>query len=191
MQIQKIATETLRANPRNARTHPKQQIAQLVENIRLYGFIVPILADEDREVLAGHARLLAAKHLGLLEVPVIFVRGLSEAKKRALMLADNKIAENAGWNYEILAIELPELSGLLINEGLDITLTGFTAPEISQVVMSPEREQPDRSDAIDPAWISSAPVSRPGDLWRLSDHRLLCGDPCNPDHLARATVGSQ
>ena len=109
MQIQQIAIDALKPNPRNARTHPKQQIVQLVANIRLLGFLVPILADENGAVLAGHARLLAAKQAGLSVVPVIFVRGLSEAKKRALMLADNKIAENAGWNSEILAIELQAL----------------------------------------------------------------------------------
>ena len=191
MQIQQIAIDALRPNPRNARTHPKQQIVQLVANIRLLGFLVPILADENGAVLAGHARLLAAKQAGLSVVPVIFVRGLSEAKKRALMLADNKIAENAGWNSEILAIELPELSGLLVDEGLDITLTGFSVPELSRVVTGLEEDLPDRSDAIDPAWLSAAPVSQPGDLWRLADHRLLCGDACNPDHLARLMAGAQ
>ena len=191
MQIQQIAIDALRPNPRNARTHPKQQIVQLVANIRLLGFLVPILADENGAVLAGHARLLAAKQAGLSVVPVIFVRGLSEAKKRALMLADNKIAENAGWNSEILAIELPELSGLLVDEGLDITLTGFSVPELSRVVTGLEEDLPDQSDAIDPAWLSAAPVSRPGDLWRLAHHRLLCGDACNPDHLARLMAGAQ
>ena len=191
MHIQQIAIDALKPNPRNARTHSKKQIAQLVANIRLLGFLVPILADENRMVLAGHARLLAGKQLGLSELPVVFVHGLSDAKKRALMLADNKIAESAGWNSEILAIELPELSGLLINEGLDIALTGFIAPEISQIATGPERELPDRSDAINPAWISTVPVSQPGDLWRLDDHRLLCGAPCNTSHLARLMDGAR
>ena len=104
--------ESLRPDPRNARTHPKRQIEQIVGSIRAFGFTNPILADPDGSLIAGHGRLRAAKELGLAEVPVIELAGLSEAQKKALRLADNKIALNAGWDLEILKLELaPVLAG--------------------------------------------------------------------------------
>src|ERR1700675_3494814 len=106
--IQLVSPDELKANPRNARTHSKKQIRQIADSIVAYGFTVPLLIDENAMIIAGHGRLAAAKLLGLSKVPVIVLKGLSEAKKRALLLADNKIAENAGWDRERLAIELPE-----------------------------------------------------------------------------------
>src|SRR4249920_3858835 len=133
-QIKWVSPDALKPNPRNARTHSKKQIRQIADSIVAYGFVVPLLADESLMTLAGHGRLGAAKLLGLNEVPVIVLEGLSEAKKRALLLADNKIAENAGWDRERLAIELPELAELLIDEDLDISLTGFEPVEIDQIL---------------------------------------------------------
>jgi ParB/RepB/Spo0J family partition protein len=117
--------DALKPNVRNARTHSKKQIRQIADSITTFGFVVPILIDEGRHVIAGHGRLAAAQLLGLTQVPVIEVQGLSEAKRRALALTDNKITENAGWDRELLAIELPELTELLIVEGIDISITGF------------------------------------------------------------------
>ena len=115
-EIELVSVDALKPNPRNARTHSKKQIRHIANNIDVYGFTVPVLIDENWMLLAGHGRLEAAKLLGLKRIPAIRLHGLSEAKKRALLLADNKIAENAGWDRERLAIELPELTELLIEE---------------------------------------------------------------------------
>jgi DNA modification methylase len=174
--IQLISPEALKSNPRNARTHSRKQIRQIADSIINYGFTVPVLIDESSMLLAGHGRLEAAKLLGLKEILAITLDGLSKAKKRALLLADNKIAENAGWNRERLAIELPELSELLIEESLEISITGFEPVEIDQLVSDFEENASDPADVVEPDWVSVAPVSQPGDLWQLGKHRLLCGD---------------
>jgi hypothetical protein len=114
--------------------------------------------------------------LRLTEVPVVEVAGLSPSKKRALALADNKIAENAGWDRETLAVELSELAELLIEEDLDISITGFAAVEIDQLATDFEEDSSDPADSADPKWLVSAPVSKKGDLWQLGKHRILCGD---------------
>ena len=183
--IEWVSPDELKPNPRNARTHSKKQIRQIADSIVAYGFTVPLLIDENAMIIAGHGRLTAAKLLGLSKVPVIVLKGLSEAKKRALLLADNKIAENAGWDRERLAIELPELAELLIDEELDISITGFEPVEIDQIVSDFEEDSADPADAIDGAWGSHQVVSRPKDLWQLGNHRLLCGDARNGDHLDR------
>jgi ParB-like chromosome segregation protein Spo0J len=128
--IEWIAVDALKPNARNARTHSQKQIRQIADSITAFGFLVPILVDEGRVVIAGHGRYAAAKLLGLKQVPAIEVRDLSEAKRRALALADNKIAENGGWDRELLSAELPELAELLVVEGLDISITGFAPVEI-------------------------------------------------------------
>ena len=184
-EIKRVAPDALKPNPRNARTHSKKQIRQIADSIVAYGFTVPLLADESLVTLAGHGRLGAAKLLGLSEVPVIVLEGLSEAKKRALLLADNKIGENAGWDRERLAMELPELTELLIDEDLDISITGFEPVEIDQILSDFEEDSADPADTMDSAWQSAQVVSKPGDLWQLGNHHLLCGDARNGDHLDR------
>jgi DNA modification methylase len=184
-EIKRISPDALKPNPRNARTHSKKQIRQIADSIVAYGFTVPLLADESLMTLAGHGRLEAAKLVGLSEVPVIVLEGLSEAKKRALVLADNKIAENAGWDRELLAIELPELAELLIDEDLDISITGFEPVEIDQILSDFEEDSADPADAMDSAWQTAQVVSKPGDLWQLGNHHLLCGDARNGGHLDR------
>ena len=179
-----IPINTLKPNPRNARRHPKKQIRQIGASITTFGFVVPIVISEDGTIIAGHGRYAAALVLGLKTVPTIEVRGLSEAKLRALALADNKIAENAGWDRERLALELPELTDLLVREGLDISITGFAPVEIDQIVTDFEQDTRDPDDIVDPDWIDAAPVSRPGDLWQLGSHRLLCADARKPNALA-------
>ena len=147
--IQLVSPNALKPNPRNARTHSKKQIRQIADSISAYGFTMPLLIDETAMILAGHGRLEAAKLLGLSKVPAIVLEGLSEAKKRALLLADNKIAENAGWDRERLAIELPELTELLIDEDLDISITGFEPVEIDQLASDFEEKTSDPADAVD------------------------------------------
>jgi DNA modification methylase len=183
--LQYIPVNTLTPNERNARTHSSKQIRQIAQSIKTFGFLVPLVIDENRMILAGHGRYAAAKSLGITDVPVVQVRDLSAAKKRALALADNKIAENAGWDREILAIELPELAELLVPEDLDISITGFAPVEIDQLVSDFEQDPSDPADHIEPEWLSRAPVSQVGDLWRLDKHLLLCGDARDPDTLDR------
>src|SRR5207302_9168867 len=176
-----IAIDKLTPNERNARTHSRKQIRQIADSISTFGFVVPILIDEDGVIIAGHGRHAAAKLLDLKEVPTIKVTGLSQAKRRALALADNRIAGNAGWDRERLAIELPELAEILAVEGLDLSITGFSAVEIDQLALDFGQDASDPDDALDPEWITAAPVSKPGDLWELGKHRLLCGDARNAD----------
>jgi hypothetical protein len=183
--MQWIAINALKPNPRNARTHSNKQIHQIADSIAAFGFLVPILIDESCVVIAGHGRHAAAQLLGLKQVPVIEVQGLSDAKRRALALADNKIAENAGWDRKLLAAELPELSEILVEDGLDISLTGFAPVEIDQLTTDFEEDACDPADTVDGSWATAAPVSEPGDLWELGNHRILCGDARNKNELAR------
>ena len=184
-EIELVSVDALKPNPRNARTHSKKQIEQIAKSIDAFGFTVPVIIDETSTLLAGHGRFKAAKLRGLKKIPAIRLHGLSEAKKRALLLADNKIAENAGWDRERLAIELPELTELLIEESLDISITGFEPVEIDQLVIDFEENTADPADDIQTDWLSLAPVSRPGDLWQLGPHRLLCGDARQAANLDR------
>jgi ParB-like nuclease domain len=160
--IEWIAVDALAPNACNARTHSRKQIRQIADSIAAFGFLVPILVDEDRVVIAGHGRYAAAKLLGLKQVPAIEVQGLSEAKRRALAIADNKIAENAGWDRELLAAELPELAELLVVEGLDISITGFAPVEIDQLTVDFEDDPSDPADTVDPAWAPAAPATSRG-----------------------------
>jgi DNA modification methylase len=180
-----IAVDAVTPNARNARTHSKKQIRQIADSITAFGFLVPLLIDEGGVVIAGHGRYAAAKLLGLKQVPVIEVKGLSEAKRRALALADNKIAENAGWDRELLAAELPELAEILIDDSLDISITGFAPVEIDQLTTDFEDDASDPADAVDPAWTTATAVTKPGDLWQLGKHRILCGDARDPDATIR------
>jgi len=163
------ATGTLTPDLRNARTHPKRQIEQIVASIRAFGFTNPILADAQGKLIAGHGRLRAAKEMGLEEVPVITLAGLDEAQKKALRLADNKIALNAGWDTEILKLELAELS--LPEFEIDLGLTGFSPGEIDVVLT----DAPDPDDEVIPA-VTAKPQVQIGDIWQLGEHRIGCGD---------------
>lgn len=160
---------SLTPDPRNARTHSKRQIEQIVQSIAAFGFTNPVLADETGNLIAGHGRLRAAKELGLAEVPVIELAGLTEAQKKALRLADNKIALNAGWDLEILKLELADLS--LPEIDIDLSLTGFSAGEIDVVL----GDAPDPDDEVIPA-VPEVTRVRPGDIWQLGEHRVACGD---------------
>ena len=129
-EVKFCSIRSLRPNKRNARTHPKKQINQIINSIRRFGWTYPILADENGVILAGHGRYLAAQELGLSKVPVLALADLSEAEKRALALADNKIALNAGWDRKLVAQELGELADLLPECNLDLEITGFEPGEI-------------------------------------------------------------
>ena len=163
---------------RNARTHSDAQVAQIAASIREFGFTNPILVDGERGVIAGHGRLLAARKLGLAKVPTIELSHLSPAQRRAYVLADNKLALIAGWDEDLLRIELTDLQ----LEGFDLGLTGFDADEIGRLLI-------DATDGLtDPDQVPEVPaepVSRPGDLWVLGRHRLACGDATDPATMAR------
>lgn len=168
-------------DPRNARSHPRRQIEQIVASIRSFGFTNPVLAEPSGKIIAGHGRLLAAKQLGLAEVPVIEIAGLSDAQVRALRLADNKIALNAGWDIEILKLELADLS--LPEFDMDLSLTGFSSGEID-VILS---DSADPADEVIPE-PPTTPITRAGDIWQLGQHRIGCGDGRDLEFL-RAVVG--
>ena len=144
---------------------------------------------KNNTILLGHGRLAAATDLGLSEVPVIVLGGLSEAKKRALLLADNKITANAGWDRKRLSIELPELAELLIEEGLDISITGFQPVEIDQIAIDFEEDTSDPADTVESEWLTASVVSKPGDIWELGEHRLSCGDARNAGDIDRLMSG--
>ena len=171
-------TGSLQPDPRNARTHPKRQLDQLRASILQFGFTNPVLVDEDGVLIAGHGRLRAAKDLGLSEVPCITIANLCEAEKKALRLADNKIALNAGWDLEILRLELADIADLDVS--FDLTLTGFASGEVDVVL----RAANDPDDDGIPA-VPTNPRTKAGDIWLLGDHRIGCGDGRDSDFLQR------
>jgi DNA modification methylase len=178
-----VRTTKLRPRSRNPRTHSKKQIGQIANSILRFGWTYPILVDEDFEIIAGFARWKAAHALKLGQVPVLVMAGLSDAKKRALALADNKIPANAGWDRALLAAELGELAELLPQGDLSLEITGFEAAEIDALMgylVDPEQDPADYVPDV-----SVAPVSRNGYLWLLGTHRLLCGDARVDDHFVR------
>src|SRR3974377_2216227 len=167
----------IKPNLRNAKTHSAKQIRQIANSIVAFGFTNPLLISEDDELIAGNGRYEAAKLLGLTEVPVIVLTGLSQAKQRALAIADNKIAQNSRWDRERLAIEIPELADSLPAEGLDISIIGFETVEIDHIVQTDFEEHPAApQDRIDSEWCKSLAVSKRGDLWQLGNNHILCGD---------------
>ena len=166
---------------RNSRTHSDEQISQIAASIKEWGWTTPVLVDEDGGIIAGHGRTLAAQKLKMTEVPVMVARGWSDAKKRAYVLADNKLALNAGWDNEMLALELAEIGEL----GFDLDLTGFTADEIA--ALTPEKIQPGLTDEDAVPDVPEQPVTVLGDVWILGKHRLMCGDSTSIDAIEKLT----
>ncbi|MDC8755641.1 site-specific DNA-methyltransferase [Erythrobacter sp. sf7] len=164
----------LRPYARNARTHSRKQIAQIARSIERFGFTNPVLVSDEGEIIAGHGRVEAAMTLGIKSVPTLALSHLSETERRAYVLADNKLALNAGWDKEVLAIELQALVDL----EFDTELTGFSLAEVDFVLDEAGESDPQGSDKAEDAvpTVSDTPVSRHGDLWILGNHRLLCGD---------------
>jgi DNA modification methylase len=169
---------------RNARTHSEAQVVQLAASIREFGFTNPILVDGERGIIAGHGRLLAARKLGLTEVPTIELSHLTPAQRRAYVLADNRLALSAGWDEDLLRIELGDLQA----EGFDLALTGFDADEIGKLLIEATDGLADPDQVPD---VPAVPVSRLSDLWLLGRHRLLCGDATDPATVARLLAGVQ
>ena len=170
---------------RNARTHSDEQVAQIAASIKEWGWTTPVLVDEQGGIIAGHGRTLAAQKLGMAEVPVMVAKGWSEAKKRAYVLADNKLALNAGWDNEMLALELGEIGEL----GFDLELTGFTAEEIA--ALTPEVIEPGLTDEDAVPEVPEQPVTVLGDVWLLGKHRLMCGDSTSVDAVELLLNGEE
>jgi DNA modification methylase len=175
--IQQVSVQSLKPYPRNARHHSKVQIKQIAASIERFGFNNPILIADDGEIVAGHGRLAAAKLLGLKTVPTLRLSHLNEAERRAYVIADNKLALNAGWDREMLAIELQGLVDL----DFKIELTGFSLAEVDIVLDEARESAPDGADAsvedtIPPYRQDTPAVSKVGDLWLLGRHKLICGD---------------
>jgi DNA modification methylase len=185
--IQYVSPDRLRPYPGNARTHSRKQLKLIADSITRFGFTNPILVTGDFEVVAGHGRLQAAKSLGLAQVPVVALSSLSAADEKALVIADNRIAELAGWDRDILAIEYQGLHDLQFD---DIEVTGFSLGEIDTILDEASEKQPVEPGPEDhiPAVVET-PVSRRGDLWRLGPHRLLCGDARHEADYARLLDG--
>lgn len=175
--IKHIAIRDLTPWARNARTHSKKQVRQIADSIEQFGFTNPVLIDEKRTILAGHGRVEAAKLLRISDVPCLRIDHMTETEKRAYVLADNKLALNAGWDEDLLAAEL----GALMSDDLefDIALTGFSIPEIDGILdaVAPEED----GDPADDLMPDEAPVRvTSGDIWQLGSHRLICGDALDP-----------
>jgi DNA modification methylase len=168
----------LRPRARNPRTHTAKQFKQLVASIKEFGFISPILIDGADGIIAGHARAEAAKLIGMSDVPTVRVDHLTPAQIRAYVIADNRIAENAGWNRELLTLELQELS---VELNFDVTVTGFETAEIDLLISELNEGTPDEADEVPEIDRSVPAVSRLGDRWRIGDHFLLCGDALKTD----------
>jgi len=170
LKIKNINCSDLKPHKNNPRTHSKKQVEQLAISMKEFGWTNPILIDNDYNIIAGHGRLEAAKLIGFEKVPTIELGHLNEAQKRAYIIADNKLAENAGWNIELLEIEIQGIAELDID--YDLTLTGFETGEID-VLLHTEEEDQEETKIPEP---STKPISKLGDLWHLGDHRLLCAD---------------
>lgn len=180
LQVQYRKVEDLIPYARNARTHSDEQVARIAGSIKEFGWTSPILVDGENGIIAGHGRLAAARKLGMTEVPVIELFGLSESKKRAYILADNRLALDAGWDEELLKIELQDLQAC----GVDIDVTGFTNEELDSLLPTDESDEEEESETPE---IECDPVSKPGDVWICGRHRVMCGDSCSASDIQTLT----
>ena len=170
--IERWPTEKLVPYARNARTHSEEQVAQIAASIVEFGFTNPILAGSDGVIVAGHGRVSAAQKLGLETVPVVVLDHLTPTQRRALIIADNRIAENAGWDDAMLRIELQSLQ----EDGFNLDITGFDADALAEIMAGEETTVDGNTDDDAVPEVSATPISRLGDVWELGNHRLLCGD---------------
>ena len=172
---------------RNARTHSDDQVAQIAASIVEFGFTNPCLVGADGVLVAGHGRLLAARKLGLDTVPVVVLDHLTPIQRRALVIADNRIAENSGWDDAMLRTELESLQA----DGFDLDLTGFDPDTLAELLAGEETDQAGEVDDDDVPEEAVAVVSRPGDVWLLGEHRVLCGDATDPESYVRLLSGER
>ena len=185
LEVAYVATTDLIPYANNPRTHSDQQVAQVAASIQEFGFNNPILIDEHNSIIAGHGRLAAAQKLNMNTVPTILLEGLSEAQRKAYVIADNKLTENGGWDYDLLAVEIERLKEL----DIDIDLTGFDPAELDTILepeviegLTDEDEVPDVPDN---------PITKRGDVWVLGNHRLMCGDSTSIDDVDKLMAGQK
>lgn len=211
LKIEYVSPSALTAYANNSRTHSETQVEQIVNSISEFGFVNPILVSDDNTVIAGHGRLMAANQMNLESVPVIRLSGLSDRQRRALVIADNKIAQNAGWDFSKLGDELSDL----VNQDFDLGLTGFNEQEIDALlkddigILPTEWDKPQpiqvkaherkvehvangaTGDEDAPAPSNNKPVTARGDVWLLGDHKLMCGDSTDSNDVSILMVGSK
>lgn len=177
--VERIAIDAMIPYARNSRTHSPEQVAQIAGSLREFGFTNPVLIDAEGGIIAGHGRVMAARQIGLSEVPCIRLGHLSEAQRRAYVIADNKLAEKAGWDLDMLALEVRELTA----SGFDTTLTGLSVDEIDELLAGLDATPEGETEADAVPEVQEAAISQPGDVWLLGRHRLMCGDSTRADQV--------
>jgi ParB-like chromosome segregation protein Spo0J len=185
LQIQYRAVEALIPYAKNAKQHSDAQVAQIAASISEFGWGAPILVDGKNNVIAGHGRLLAARKLAMKDVPVVSMDHLSDIQRKALILADNKIGENASWDDAMLGLELADLQ----EAGFDLNLTGFTQDEWDALIAGDESQDGLTDEDAVPE-VSEVPVSKTGDVWLMGEHKLLCGDATKAEDY-KALLGDE
>lgn len=185
--VEQIATDLLVPYAKNARTHSEEQVSQIAGSIQEFGFCNPVLIDGENGIIAGHGRVLAAQKLQLETVPCIRLGHLTDAQKRAYILADNRIAQNSGWDLELLANELSDLHA----DEFDLALLGFDAEELTDLLKLDEAGSKPAGEIIEDEVPEppADPITKPGDLWLLGDHRVMCGDSTKAEDVARLMAG--
>lgn len=185
MQIETIAVDLLVPYARNSRTHSDEQVAQIAASIQEFGFTNPVLIDADGGIIAGHGRVMGARKLGLSNVPCIRLGHLNEQQRRAYVIADNKLALNAGWDEETLAQELREL----IDGGYDVGLTGFALAEIDELLADLDATKEGKTDPDATPPVQADAVTKPGDVWLLGKHRVMCCDSTDENAIKTLCAG--
>ena len=185
MQIKEVEVTALIPYAKNSRTHDDAQVAQIAASIKEFGWTNPILVDGDKGIIAGHGRLMAARKLKMDKVPVIELNGMTEAQKKAYVIADNRLALNAGWDNAMLTIELQDLE----DEGFDLSLTGFDKDELD-ALLNPIEETEGLTDEDAVPDVPEKPKTKPGDIYILGNHRLMCGDSTSIDAVNKLMDGN-
>jgi hypothetical protein len=183
--ITQISIEDLIPYANNARTHSDDQVTQIASSIKEFGFTNPVLIDKDNGIIAGHGRVMAAKKLGLSEVPAIMLDHLTDIQRKAYILADNRIALNSGWDNELLALELQEL-----DTNIDLALLGFDADELN-ALLNPVELTDGLTDEDAVPDVPDEPVTKLGDIYQLGNHRLMCGDSTSIDAVEKLMDGQK
>lgn len=186
MQITEVKVEALIPYAKNSRTHDDAQVAQIAASIKEFGWTNPILVDGEKGIIAGHGRLMAARKLGMTQVPVIELKSMTEAQKKAYVIADNKLAMNAGWDNDFLTLELKDLEA----EGFDLALTGFDDKELDALLNVIEGTE-GLTDEDDVPAVPEEPKTKLGDIYILGNHRLMCGDSCSVTDMEKLVNGRQ
>jgi len=180
--------ESLKPHPTNPRTHSAAQIGEIAKSIQTFGFVNPVLVDKENRIIAGHGRIQAAQKLGMNSVPTVRIDHMTEGQKRAYIIADNKLAEKAGWDEDLLRLEFSYLSSL--DADFELTVTGFELPEIDILLhCDPQQKNQEEAEALE-LKVPDHPVSMPGDLWEIGRHRVLCGDATKPENF-KALLGEK